>query len=47
MLTYDSFAFIQITFVAFILLGLGAAACRLATPDWTPGQDTRPGDATR
>jgi hypothetical protein len=48
MLTYDAFSFIQVTFLAFILLGLAAAACRIAdesaerapakAPTWTRGQ---------
>jgi polysaccharide biosynthesis protein PslJ len=36
MLTYDAFTFIQVTFVSFILLGLGAAALRL-----DPGRQAR------
>jgi type III secretory pathway component EscR len=30
MLVYDAFSFIQVTFVSFILLGLGCAALRMA-----------------
>lgn len=37
MLTYDSFAFIQVTFLAFILLGLGSAAWRHGPESAQPG----------
>jgi hypothetical protein len=30
MLTYDAFAFIQVTFLSFILMGIAAAACRMS-----------------
>jgi polysaccharide biosynthesis protein PslJ len=36
LLTYDAFSFIQVTLVSFILLGLGAAALRLAGPEHAP-----------
>jgi O-antigen ligase len=32
MLTYDAFAFVQVTFVFFIFLGLGTAVLRIAAP---------------
>jgi polysaccharide biosynthesis protein PslJ len=37
MFTFDAFSFVQVTFLFFIILGLGAAAYRLATtPDLQP-----------
>jgi hypothetical protein len=38
MLTYDAFSFIQVTFVAFIMLGLAAAALRLAGSEHAPAR---------
>ena len=32
MLTYDALSFVQVTFVFFILLGIGGAAMRLRGP---------------
>ncbi|MGH2935407.1 MAG: O-antigen ligase family protein [Gaiellaceae bacterium] len=39
MFTYDSFAFIQVTFLLFVFLGLGAAALRLDRDAWAEGGD--------
>jgi hypothetical protein len=33
-LTYDSFAFIQVTFLLFVVLAIGAAALRAPEQDW-------------
>src|SRR5262249_54858985 len=34
MFTYDAFSFIQVTFLLFIVLGVGAAALRSSPDDW-------------
>ncbi len=34
MFTYDSFAFIQVTFLLFIVLGIGASALLTKPEEW-------------
>ena len=39
MFTYDAFAFIQVTFLLFITLGVGAVALRMAPSEWEPAPE--------
>jgi hypothetical protein len=47
MFTYDAFSFIQVTFLGFIVLGIGAAALLSRPDEWerlvTRGEGQRPG----
>jgi hypothetical protein len=40
MLTFDAFAFIQVTFLLFITLGIGAAVLKMSPAEWDPAPET-------
>ena len=46
MFTYDAFAFIQVTFLLFITLGVGAAALRMAPEEWESAPEAVSGRAS-
>jgi hypothetical protein len=46
MFTYDSFSFIQVTFLFFIVLGLGVATLLTSRADWETSADELFGQTT-